>query len=45
MEKISGLIGKKFNTEPVRDDKYINITIKSYGDRVDTNFHGKRVPK
>ena len=31
--------------EPVWDDKYIKTKIKSYGDRVLTNFQDKKVPK
>ena len=27
------------------NDKYINTKIKMYGDRVNTNFQGKKVPK
>ena len=41
-EKISNLIGKKFDSEPVYGDKYIKTKIKSYGDRVITNFQGKK---
>ena len=46
-EKISNLIGKKFDSEHVYgdNDKYITTKIKSYGDRVITNFQGKKIPK
>ena len=46
-EKISNLIGKKVDSEPVYcdNDKYIKTKIKSYGDRVITNFQGKKIPK
>ena len=48
-EKINGLIGKKFDCEPVYGDKYLKIKIKSYKSGVSTNFRGegnsKRVPK
>ena len=46
-EKISSLIGQKFDSEPVfgDNDKYIKTKIKSYGDRMITNFQGKKVPK
>ena len=27
------------------NDKYINTRIKSYGDKVNTNFQGKKIPK
>ena len=44
-KKISGLVGKKFDSEPVYGDKYIKTEIKSYGDMVSTNFQGKKVSK
>ena len=36
-----------FDSEPVYggNDKYIKTKIKSYGDKMNTNFHGKKVPK
>ena len=48
-EKIRNLIGKKFNSEPVYGDKYINAKIKSYKNDIRRNFHGggnsRKVPK
>ena len=46
-EKISSLMNIEFDSEPVHgaDDKYINTKIKMYVDRVNTNFHDKKVPK
>ena len=48
-EKLNSLIGKKFDSESVWGDKYINTKIKSYKDSVITNFRGegnsKKVPK
>ena len=37
----------KFDSQPVYGDgdKYIKTKIKMYGDRVNTNFKGKKVPK
>ena len=45
--KVSSLIGKEFKSVPVYcdSDKYIKTKIKSYGDKVNTNFQGKKVPK
>ena len=47
MEKISNLLNIEFDSEPVYGDgdKYIKTKIKMYGDRVNTNFQGKKVPK
>ena len=46
-KKVSSLINIKFDSEPVNDDndKYIKTRIKIYGDNVNTNFHGKKIPK
>ena len=35
------------DSKPVYDDngKYIKTKIKLYGDKVNTNFHGKKLPK
>ena len=37
----------EFDSEPVYDDndKQIETNIKSYGDTVNTNFQGKKIPK
>ena len=37
----------EFDSQPVYGDgdKYIMTKIKTYGDRVNTNFQGKKVPK
>ena len=45
--RINGLIGKEFDSESVHDDndKYIKTKINSYGDKVNTNFQGKKIPK
>ena len=46
-EKISNLWDIKFDSQSVYGDgdKYIMTKIKMYGDRVNTNFQGKKVPK
>ena len=45
-EKISNLLSVEFDSQPVYGDgdKYITTKIKMYGDRVNTNFQGKKVP-
>ena len=45
--RVSSLIGKEFDSEPVYgdSDKYIKTKIMSYGDKVNTKFQGKKVPK
>ena len=46
-KKISSLINKEFDSEPVYgdSDKYIKTKIKSYGDKINTNFQGRKIPK
>ena len=43
---ISNLIGKEFDSKSVSGDhhKCIKTKVKSYGDKVTTNFQGKKVP-
>ena len=47
MEKSSSLMNIEFDNEPVCDDneKYIKTKIQSYGDKVNTNFQVKKLPK
>ena len=46
-ERVSSLIDIKVESEPVyrNNDKYIKTKIKSYRDKVNTDFQGKKVPK
>ena len=46
-EKISKLMNVEFDSEPVYggNDKCIKTKIKLYGDKVNTNFQGKQIPK
>ena len=38
-KKLSNLIKKKFDSNPVYNNKYINIKIRSYNNDIKTNFH------
>ena len=44
---ISRLLGIKFDSEPVYGDtnSYIKTKVNMYGNKVNTNFQGKEVPK
>ena len=46
-EKISNLMNIEFDSEPVYgdNDKYIKTKIKLYGNEINTNFQGKKIPK
>ena len=46
-KKVTSLMNIEFDSEPVYGgtDKYIKIKIKSYGDIINLNFQGKKIPK
>ena len=46
-KRVSNLLSIKFDSEPVYgdNDKYIKTKIKLFGDKVNTNFQGKKLPK
>ena len=46
-ERVSSLMNIEFDSEPVYgdNDKCIKTKIKSYGDKINTNFQGKKTPK
>ena len=46
-ERVGNLLNIEFDSEPVYGDvdKYIKTQIKTYGDKVNTNFQGQKVPK
>ena len=45
--KVSSFMNIKFDSEPVYgdNDKYIKTKTKLYGDKINTNFQGKKIPK
>ena len=46
-KKVRNLLNIKFDSEPVYgdNDKYIKTKIEMYGNKVNTNFQGKKVQK
>ena len=46
-ERVSSLMNIEFDSEPVYggNDKYIKTKIKSYGDKVNSNFQCNKIPK
>ena len=46
-ENVSSFMNTEFDSGTVYgdNDKYINTKIKIYGDKVNTNFHGKKIPQ
>ena len=45
-ERVSSLMDIEFDSEPVYgdNDKYIKTKINSYGDKINTNFQGNKIP-
>ena len=44
-DKVSKVIKKAFDSEPVYKYKYLKAKIKSYEGKINTNFNGNKVPK
>ena len=46
-ERVSSLMNIVFDSEPVygNNDKYIKTKINLYGDKINTNCQGKKIPK
>ena len=44
-EKVCSLMKTEFDSEPVYGDKHINTKIRSYKDRIETDFYGKGIPR
>ena len=46
-ERVNNLMNIKFDSEPVYggSDKYIKTKLKAYGDKINTNFQGKKMLK
>ena len=46
-ERVSSLMNIKLDSKPVNgdSDKYIKPKTKSYGEKINTNFQGKKIPK
>ena len=46
-ERTGSLMKPKFDSEPAYgdSDKHIKTKIKLYGDKINTNFQGKKIPK
>ena len=46
-ETVSNLLSTEFDSEPVYgdNDRYIKTKLKLYGDKINKNFQGKKIPK
>ena len=44
-EKVKNSLKKEFDSEPVYNEKYLKTKIKSYNEKINTNFHDNKIPK
>ena len=44
-EKVRNKIKNEFDSEPVYHEKYLKTKIKSYNEKINTNFHKNKIPK
>ena len=44
-EKVRNSIKEEFGSEPAYDEKYLRTKIKSYNEKIKTNFHNNKTPK
>ena len=44
-KKVSNIIKKEFDSNPIYNEKYIKTKIKSYNGKINTNFHNNKTPK
>ena len=43
-KKVSNIIENKFGGKPVYNEKYLKTKIKSYNEKINTNFHNNKIP-
>ena len=43
--KIKSILNVKFHSQPIYDDKYIKIKVKTFNNSINTLFSGYEVPK
>ena len=44
-KKISNITKTKFDSNPAYNQKYVKIKIKSYNEKINTNFNNNKIPK
>ena len=45
MDKVHNIIKKGFDNGPVYNEKYLKTKKNSYDGKINTNFHGNKIPK
>ena len=44
-KKLKNNLKKEFDSEPVYNEKVPKAKVKSYNEKINTNFHGNKIPK
>ena len=44
-ENVKNSFKKEFDSEPVYNEKYLKVKIKSYNGKISTNFYDNKIPK
>ena len=44
-EKVKDCLKKDSDSEPVHNEKYLKVKIKSYNGKINTNFHNNKLPE
>ena len=44
-EKVKNSIQKEFDSEPLCNEKYLKVKIKTYNGKINTNFHNCKIPE
>ena len=44
-EKVKNNMKNEFHSEPIYNKNHIKIKIKSYNEKINTNFHNNKIPK
>ena len=44
-KKVSNIVKKEFDSNPVYNEKYIKTRIKLYNGKINTNFHNNKITK
>ena len=45
LKKFKNTIDKEFESDPLCNKKYLKAKIKSYNEKINTNFHNIKIPK
>ena len=45
LEKVKNNIKKEFDSEPVYNETYLKVKMKSYNEKINTSFHKNKMPK